>query len=279
MKKAKKHLSSNEYTLKPRSIEFEFKSTYPKYWYDNDPIKTYYGNALAAYVPHSERFIIHTVKLFKPKITDPHLLENVNHLLKQEGYHAREHLKYLKKIVYPHFSKLETPRYLGIVQIFMFNSKRVRLAMTAAGEYFTACLSDFFLSSPKLFEGTDLQLQEFWRWHFIEEIEHKAVAFDLFQEISGNYFIRIYGFFLAFLFYHLGLKHTYIRLAYRDKQLGSLKFYVKSFYYFWIKPGFTRKLLIPHLRYLLPRFHPNHIKNEHLVSLWEKKSKILNKSD
>ncbi|MCU0188605.1 metal-dependent hydrolase, partial [Citrobacter freundii] len=34
-------------------------------------------------------------------------------------------------------------------------------------------------------------LKNIWLWHAIEESEHKSVAFDLYQDASGNNFIRL----------------------------------------------------------------------------------------
>lgn len=262
----------------PRSIRFEFKNSYPKYWFDNDPIKTYYGNVLAAYIPYAERFIISNVKSYRHIITSPKLAEDVKNLLKQEGYHAREHFKYLNKVIKPHFPKLRIPTYKALM-LFLFllmGTKKAKLSMTAAGEFFTATLSEMFLKDPELTKGIPAELQEFWRWHFIEEIEHRSVAFDLLQAAGCNYFLRIYGFLLACLFYFLAVFHTYMQHAFYDKKLFSLKFYYKTFIYLWVKPGVFRRSIRPYARYLKPFFHPSQVQNDYLIQEWVQKSKIIN---
>lgn len=265
-------------SITPRSIKFEFKNKYPKYWFDNDPVKTYYGNVLAAYIPYAERFIITNVKSYKSIIKSEKLLEDVNNLLKQEGYHAREHFKYLNKVIKPHYPNLRIPTYKPLM-LFLFllmGTKKTKLSMTAAGEFFTATLSEMFLKDPSLTKGIPEELLEFWRWHFIEEIEHRSVAFDLLQEAGCGYFMRIYGFLLSCLFYLMAVGHTYIKLAKQDKRLFSIKFYFNTFVYLWIKPGLFRRSILPYARYLKPFFHPSHVKNDHLIKEWLSKSKIIN---
>jgi len=54
----------------------------------------------------------------------------------------------------------------------------IDLAATMALEHFTAMMAHEFLARPEHFAGADAQVAALWRWHAIEEIEHKAVAYD-----------------------------------------------------------------------------------------------------
>src|SRR5690606_15966264 len=142
--------------------------------------------------------------------------------------------------------------------------KKTRLVMTAAGEHFTAVLSHLFLTQPELFEGIDPELVEFWRWHFIEEIEHKSVTFDMLKETGCGYFLRVYGFVLATLFYFSAVFRAYLQMAKQDKCLLSFKFYCQSFRYFWGKAGIMRQCVRPYLSFLKPSFHPSQIEDSGL---------------
>lgn len=266
--------------ITPRSIHFHYKDSYPKYWFDNDVVKTYHANVLAAYIPYTEKFIINCVKAYRTKIKDPQLQSDVKAFIQQESYHTREHFKFLNKIVLPHYPKLKVTRYKFFILLILtiVSGKKVRLAMTAAGEHFTSVISDLFLSSPELFKGIDPTLAEFWRWHFIEEIEHKAVTFDLLKEAKCGYFVRAYGFVLATLFYISGMLRPYLQMAYKDKLLLSPSFYFKSINYFWGNPGIMRKCFMPYIRFLKPNFHPWQVHNDHLIDKWLKASEIINKS-
>src|SRR3546814_4024214 len=54
----------------------------------------------------------------------------------------------------------------------------MQLAATCALEHFTAILANAVLSDPAHLVGADTEAQRMWRWHAVEEIEHKAVAYD-----------------------------------------------------------------------------------------------------
>ena len=45
-------------------------------------------------------------------------------------------------------------------------------------EHFTAILAHQLLGNPRHLAGADPESAALWRWHAIEEIEHKGVAYD-----------------------------------------------------------------------------------------------------
>ena len=46
-------------------------------------------------------------------------------------------------------------------------------------ENFTAAFAHALLARPELLRDAPDELARLWRWHSIEEIEHKAVAYDV----------------------------------------------------------------------------------------------------
>ena len=65
---------------------------------------------------------------------------------------------------------------------------RAMLLATIALEHFTAILADLFLvRAPHLIDGAPPELVRLWRWHAMEETEHKAVAFDVFREVTQHW--------------------------------------------------------------------------------------------
>ena len=54
----------------------------------------------------------------------------------------------------------------------------VSLAATMALEHFTAILAHQLLANPRHLAGAEQETADLWRWHAVEEIEHKGVAYD-----------------------------------------------------------------------------------------------------
>jgi predicted metal-dependent hydrolase len=63
-----------------------------------------------------------------------------------------------------------------------------RVALIAAIEHYTAFLGDWVLNAEELDRrGADPTMLDLLRWHGAEEVEHRSVAFDLFQHLDGGY--------------------------------------------------------------------------------------------
>ncbi len=57
---------------------------------------------------------------------------------------------------------------------------------------FTAVMGVWVIDSPRLDElGVDPAMIDLVRWHGAEEVEHRSVAFDVFQELCGSYSRRV----------------------------------------------------------------------------------------
>ena len=63
--------------------------------------------------------------------------------------------------------------------------KSQQLACTTFMEHFTALLGEQLLTDTRFQQQAHGEMLQLWLWHALEELEHKAVAFDVY-ELAGN---------------------------------------------------------------------------------------------
>jgi hypothetical protein len=241
-----------------RSPDFDFPADLPRYWWDNDPVKTLLLGALSASFPPGEKFFIDSVRHYQGQITDPELKKAIRAFIGQEAHHSKEH-KLMNGFLEERgvgLGRLERE-----VQWFMNKLRRNltperQLAHTVAVEHFTALMAEEFLLKFDALEEMDPRIAPVWAWHAIEESEHKAVAFDVYKSIGGSEFIRVTEMMVVSVIFPFFSTLHLIQLMKEDGQLGNLKSWVGAVNYMWGKPGVFRKLLPSYLKYYSPNFHP-----------------------
>ena len=144
-----------------------------------------------------------------------------------------------------------------------------QLSATIALEHFTAIMADRLLRKPDLIAGADARLTALWRWHALEETEHKAVAFDVYRTVMGKnvraYVVRTGGLIAATVIF-LGFVYAYQReLVNADKTMGRWQGFGNYMKFLLGKSGFVRDLVGPWLDYFKPGFHPWDHDNRHFL--------------
>ena len=87
------------------------------------------------------------------------------------------------------------------------------VAVTAAYEHFTAVMATGVLTHPNWLDGATPELALLWRWHAVEESEHKTVAFDLYRAMGGSERRRRLWFvYIAVQFFFESSLQTFINL-------------------------------------------------------------------
>lgn len=183
--------------VRPRKRRFDFTGV-PRHWFGGEPVPTHVVNGLTLIFPWGERFFVRSVRHYLDRIDDPALRDQVRGFFGQEGTHAREHERM--------FAMLEAQGYelasflsryeRASERIEAFFGPPMRLAVTAAAEHFTAILGEHALGEPIL-ERAHPVVRELLYWHAAEELEHKAVAFDVLQHVHPSYALRMAGLALA----------------------------------------------------------------------------------
>lgn len=245
--------------MEVRSPRFRFEDV-PRWWNHDSPLPTHLGSGLHMVFPAGERFFIRSVRHFLPRIQDPGLRARVDLFVGQEAAHQRAHLQAFEVLeaqgyeIRSHLDRYERWAY------GWFEPKTpwsLRLATTAALEHLTALFGELALDTP-LLDAAHPEMARLLRWHAAEEIEHRDVAFDVFQAVDGRWWVRMAGLIVALttlpLFWIMGARH--LMKQERDRPPVAHRRAVRSRI-----SGFWRSVA-PHVRrrlfaYLRPGFHPN----------------------
>ena len=245
---------------KVRRPQFAFSEAndMPRYWWDNDPVKTLLLAAMSASFPPGERFFIDSVRHYQDQITDPELKKAIKGFIGQEAHHSREH-ELMNGFLQERgvdLARLER-EILGFMNLLRKHlSPERQLAHTVAVEHFTALMAEEFLLKYDALEEMDPRIAPIWAWHAIEESEHKAVAFDVYKAIGGSEFTRVTEMMIVSVLFPVFSAVHLVQLMKEDGQLGNVKSWLGAVNYMWGRPGVFRRLLPAYFKFYSPNFHP-----------------------
>jgi uncharacterized protein len=158
------------------------------------PVASYQMTGLGLYVALLEPFIVKSVRRVLDRITDPVLKEAADRFCRQEAQHYQQHERFNALVFgadYPglreryevlrrdfdDFLANRDDRFrIGFVEGFEANTTQGALQLLGSG----------ILRHPK----TDQSMGTLWEWHMLEEIEHRNVAFDLYEHLYGGWLYR-----------------------------------------------------------------------------------------
>ena len=251
-----------------RRMDYNFENT-PKYWCANDPAMTHYFTGLSTLFPEGESYFVRSVRALREHAKLNEALDReISAFIGQEAMHSKEHHAFHISAQQHGLNPESLEKVTGIVlkgleKVF---SKNWNLLVTVGLEHYTAVLVVSMMETVNEYM-TDKTIRDLWLWHSVEETEHKAVAFDLYEYLYGNglnaYLPRVTIFTLSLILI-TGLSTIYqIVLMKRDKQLSNLKTW-QNFFNFAAK---QYKTFIPKFfEYYRYDFHPNQTNEKNLVA-------------
>ena len=165
----------------------------PRHFMGDDLVLSHLAVMGSSVFPEGEAFFVRSVRRYRDQLTDPDLVAQVRGFIGQESIHAREHRvlnERLAELGYP-TRHLDRRAHWGLRAVERILTPRTKLAATAALEHCTATLAEAFLGSEEVRALVlDDQIRDLIVWHALEESEHKAVAFDVYQAIGGPHWLR-----------------------------------------------------------------------------------------
>ena len=227
-----------------------------KYWCDNSPVWTHYGNASSVLFPAWEKAFAAVVTHYLPVVKDAALKQRMVEFIKEELSHASAHEAFNTR---HGLKELEEKEYRQTRIVYKRPNLPFWLGTMVSIEHLAACMSRSVLGRWKNNPDRDYKL---FCWHAVEELGHKSLAIDLWNylgfsekelkkiaKVNQKY---VMGFLIGYT----------IKNVYKDGQLKKLSTWKDLFSWSYFV---TSKVLLPMLAIYLPNFHPNNVDDSYYL--------------
>ncbi len=180
-----------------RRMRFGYPDSLKAWWNPSRREFSHMVNAASLAMPYLEPYLIETMRLAKAKIADPKLAAEIDLYIGQESTHFRQHQLFNRRLAamgyaaVPAMEAALAADYAGFAagKSFAFN-----LAYAEGFESMALAMGHFLIADRV--DGDDA-VGSLVLWHFVEEIEHKCVTYDVFDALDGRYWMRVWGFLRA----------------------------------------------------------------------------------
>jgi len=258
----------------PRDIHFDVEAAKSGHWLGGDPVGTAVFNALSLTFPDGERVFIDAVRHYRDRVSGK-LSEDVKGFIAQEAIHSREHHRLNQLIDRERYPVAEIEAAVRERVAFARSRGPIRMLIsTIALEHFTAMMAEAHARHIDLFAKADPGIERMWRWHAMEETEHKAVAYDVFMAVTKHwlplqrYLRRTLAMAMITMLFTSNIIHYACLLlqadgySYKDARKAVRRFV-------WREPGIFSRGWKTYFAWYRPGFHPWDQDTRALVASWK----------
>lgn len=258
-------------SITTRRPQFDFGERLERrHFVQGDLLTSHFVALMSAIIPEGERFVVDAVKRYRAEIDDPQLRKQANAFIGQEMVHQREHERLnetLRAMGYPTRFVHHTGMLLN--RIGQLLPRRTQLAVTAAIEHWTAVLAGHALGADRPSAEPIDEIQAFIDWHLIEEIEHKAVAFDVMAAAGTTERQRVAAMRLLLLLVGPGLAVGLVVSLAKDPAAWNPANVIRSLRWARQRPALAQGSFAADIRsWNTPGFHPDQRDDAALLERW-----------
>lgn len=269
--------AEKSYQNRPKAIGITVRKpqfnphTIRRHYFANSPIMSHLLTALSSTFPVGEQFFVHSVRNVRDQVKDEKLQAQIAAFIGQEAMHSKAHAEFNAAWRRDDYNLDRFQVWLARKDSYIKGlHPKIQLAITCAFEHFTALLGGYILRHPEILASLDEDTIKLWVWHAIEEIEHRAVAFDVYQHVYGDDKVRrmimrsVTTGFASLTFY------SATRLFWQDKKKSLPKVTGNLLGIYLIGKMFVQ-LLPEYLSYFKADFHPSEIDYSEIVKEWKQR--------
>jgi len=173
-----------------RKVQVEIPEDFKPYWNPAKPVFSQLANGASTLLPYMEPFIADSIRPASKHITDPALLEEAKAWMGQEAQHFKQHRRFNEVLIaagYPELREREKQMEREYQELGK-RSLKYQVAYTAGFEVMALSIAHMLIEQREYFSGeADGHVASMWLRHLIEEIEHKNLAFDVYQHLYGGH--------------------------------------------------------------------------------------------
>lgn len=242
-----------------------------RHYFANSPLMSHLLTALSSTFPIGEQFFVHSVRNVRDKVKDEKLQAQITAFIGQEAMHSKAHAEFNAAWRRDDYHLDRFQAWLERKNSYVKGlHPKIQLAITCAFEHFTALLGGYILRHPEILASLDEDTIKLWVWHAIEEIEHRAVAFDVYRQVYADDKVRrmimrsVTTGFASLTFY------SATRLFWQDRKKSIPKVTGNLLGMYLIGKMFVQ-LLPEYLSYFKADFHPSEIDYTDIVNEWKRR--------
>ena len=257
-----------------RVMEFDsWLDDVPKHFArDGDIVMSHVLTVLSSVFPDGEDYFVRSVEAVRDRIEDPRLRADVEGFIGQESMHGREHRALNERLGELGYPTRAIGAYVRVLTTFRerLQGELGNLAVTAGLEHYTATLAEMLLTDPQARADVGHDgVRHLLLWHALEEAEHKAVAFDVYQHAGGTERMLIATMWLIHLTFVLETSiWTVISLVMDPAARRHPVRVLRSLGRLQRSPFSSPRLVRQLLQYNRRGFHPNDRDTTALVAEW-----------
>jgi len=187
-----------------RQVPFEFQPGSEQArttWHPDKPEFAHIVNSASLAMPYLEPYLIRTMREARSMISDDKLKQELDLYIRQEATHYKQHKKFNDTLTAQGYASVaDHEAILGddYAKLEQNRSLKFNLAYAEGFESMALAIGQMLIEDREyLFSDSESAVASLVLWHFVEEIEHKNVAFDVFDHIYGSYGWRMFGLFYA----------------------------------------------------------------------------------
>lgn len=259
--------------IKPRRMNFPFSNIKDRFFFAGNSLLSVFFGALSSTFPPGEAEFIASVRQYRERISDPLLKEQIRGFIGQEGHHSHQHKLINEALRDLGIDAIKLEKHLERdLQRFTkrkYATPKFRLAMTVGMEHMTAIMAEFVLKNPQVLAPLEESVKDLLYWHAVEEIEHKAVAFDVYMQMEGDrkYLRRVLK--LATFMFNVRIALYMVALLWWARKFPSWSD-IKGFRRFMYgDKGLLTNIRQPYRDFFKEDFHPWDHDNRDLIDKWQ----------
>lgn len=255
-----------------RKMKFDFERTgFSPHWHSDNPFISHFWNALSQAFSPGEKFFIDSVRALRSHVADPEMLEEIEEFVRQEAAHTIEHRKFNRMIGGMGYDvqRLEQRYARALAIARKFCDAKGMLEVTMALEHFTSGFAHQYFENPDIAKGADPNVEALWGWHAAEETEHKATAFDVYQELGGSYLGRVKTLGPSWAMIVAITVVNVFDMMVQDGSIRDVRAIGRGLAYLFGRRGLFTGMVPSFLSYLRPSFHPWEEDDSEGLKRWE----------
>lgn len=177
--------------LSVRHMEFDYDQPIETVFIPNEPETSHFFTGFSIVLHYVEPYLIRSMREAKSLVTDKRIVEDMDKFCRQEAQHYTQHKKFNDHlhVDYPGLKALEEKAKKEYERLSKTKSLKFNLAYAEGFESAATVAALATLENGPL-EKAEGFVGDIWRWHFCEELEHRAVTYDVYKHLYGDYLYR-----------------------------------------------------------------------------------------